>query len=48
MILQIPDKNGICRRNYLFCDNDAFAYRTAIVYLLINTCKAPMLTREPR
>lgn len=28
------------RRNYLFCGNDASAYRTAIVYSLISTCKA--------
>lgn len=27
-------------RNYLFCGNDASAYRTAIVYSLISTCKA--------
>lgn len=28
------------RRNYLFCGNDASAYRASIVYSLINTCKA--------
>ena len=28
------------RKNYLFCDNDASAYRAAIVYSLISTCKA--------
>lgn len=28
------------RRNYLFCGNDASAYRAAIVYSLISTCKA--------
>ena len=28
------------RRNYLFCVNDASAYRAAIVYSLISTCKA--------
>ena len=27
-------------RNYLFCGNDASAYRAAIVYSLISTCKA--------
>lgn len=28
------------RRNYLFCGNDASAYRAAIVYSLISTCNA--------
>lgn len=28
------------RRNYPFCSNDASAYRAAIVYSLISTCKA--------
>lgn len=28
------------RMNYLFCGNDASAYRAAIVYSLISTCKA--------
>lgn len=28
------------RDNYLFCGNDASAYRAAIVYSLIGTCKA--------
>ena len=28
------------RKNYLFCGNDASAYRAAIVYLLIATCKS--------
>lgn len=28
------------RKNYLFCGNDAFAYRVAIVYSLIATCKS--------
>ncbi len=28
------------RRNWLFCGNDASAYRAAIVYSLISTCKA--------
>ena len=28
------------RKNYLFCGNDASAYRAAIVYSLISTCKA--------
>lgn len=28
------------RKNYLFCGNDASAYRAAIVYSLIATCKA--------
>ena len=28
------------RRNYLFCGNAASAYRAAIVYSLISTCKA--------
>ena len=28
------------RNNYLFCGNDASAYRAAIVYSLISTCKA--------
>ena len=28
------------RRNYLFCGNDVSAYRAAIVYSLISTCKA--------
>lgn len=28
------------RKNYLFCGNDASAYRAAIVYSLIGTCKA--------
>lgn len=28
------------RKNYLFCGNDASAYRVAIVYSLISTCKA--------
>ena len=28
------------RRNWLFCGNDASAYRAAIVYSLIGTCKA--------
>ena len=28
------------RRNYLFCGNDASAYRASIVYSLISTCKA--------
>ena len=27
-------------KNYLFCGNDASAYRAAIVYSLISTCKA--------
>lgn len=27
------------RKNYLFCGNDASAYRAAIVYSLIATCK---------
>ena len=31
---------GIRQRNYLFCGNDASAYRAAIVYSLISTCKA--------
>ena len=28
------------RKNYLFCGNDASAYRAAIVYSLIATCKS--------
>ena len=28
------------RKNYLFCGNDASAYRASIVYSLISTCKA--------
>lgn len=28
------------RKNYLFCGNDASAYRAAIVYSLIETCKS--------
>lgn len=28
------------RKNYLFCGNDASAYRAAIVYSLIGTCKS--------
>ena len=28
------------RKNYLFCGNDALAYRAAIVYSLIGTCKS--------
>lgn len=28
------------RKNYLFCGNDASAYRAAIVYSLIGTCRA--------
>lgn len=28
------------RKNYLFCGNDASAYRAAIVYSLIASCKA--------
>lgn len=28
------------RKNYLFCGNDASAYRAAIVYSVISTCKA--------
>ena len=28
------------RKNYLFCGNDASAFRAAIVYSLISTCKA--------
>ena len=28
------------RKNYLFCGNDASAYRVAIVYSLIGTCKS--------
>ena len=31
---------AIGRKNYLFCGNDASAYRAAIVYSLIGTCKA--------
>lgn len=31
---------AIGRCNYLFCSNDASAYRAAIVYSLISTCKA--------
>ena len=34
------------RKNYLFCGNDASAYRAAIVYSLIATCKAAGV--EPR
>ncbi len=34
------------RKNYLFCGNDASAYRAAIVYSLIGTCKAAGI--EPR
>jgi transposase len=34
------------RKNYLFCGNDASAYRSAIVYSLIGTCKAAGI--EPR
>ena len=34
------------RKNYLFCGNDASAYRAAIVYLLIGICKAAGV--EPR
>ena len=34
------------RKNYLFCGNDASAYRAAIVYSLIGTCKAAGV--EPR
>lgn len=34
------------RRNWLFCDNDASAYRAAIVYSLIDTCKNAGI--EPR
>ena len=28
------------RKNYMFCGNDAAAYRAAIAYSLISTCKA--------
>lgn len=31
---------AIGRKNYLFCGNDAAAYRAAIAYSLIGTCKA--------
>jgi len=31
---------AIGRKNYLFCGNDAAAYRAAIVYSLIGSCKA--------
>lgn len=31
---------AIGRKNYLFCGNDASAYRAAIVYSLIGTCKS--------
>jgi len=31
---------AIGRKNYLFCSNDASAYRAAIAYSLIGTCKA--------
>ena len=31
---------ALARRNYLFCGNDASAYRAAIVYSLISTCEA--------
>lgn len=31
---------AIGRKNYLFCGNDVSAYRAAIVYSLISTCKA--------
>ncbi len=34
------------RKNYLFCGNDASAYRAAIAYSLIGTCKAAGI--EPR
>lgn len=34
------------RRNWLFCGNDASAYRAAIVYSLISTCKAAAV--DPR
>lgn len=34
------------RKNYLFCGNDASAFRAAIVYSLISTCKAAGV--EPR
>lgn len=34
------------RKNFLFCGNDASAYRAAIVYSLIGTCKAAGV--EPR
>ena len=34
------------RKNYLFCGNDASAYRAAIVYSLVGTCKAAGI--EPR
>ncbi|RNC63953.1 IS66 family transposase [Proteiniphilum sp. X52] len=34
------------RKNFLFCGNDASAYRAAIVYSLIGTCKAAAV--EPR
>ena len=34
------------RKNYLFCGNDASAYRAAIAYSLIGTCKAAAV--EPR
>lgn len=34
------------RKNYLFCGNDASAYRAAIVYSLIGTCRAAGSTRE--
>jgi len=37
---------AIGRKNYLFCGNDASAYRAAIVYSLIGTCKAAGI--EPR
>ena len=34
-------------RNYLFCGNDASAYRAAIVYSLIGTCKAADVDPRP-
>ena len=34
------------RKNWLFCGNDASAYRAAIVYSLISTCKNAGI--EPR
>lgn len=35
------------RKNYLFCGNDASAYRAAIVYSLISTCKAADVGPRP-
>ena len=35
------------RKNYLFCGNDASAYRAAIVYSLISTCKAVYVDPRP-